>query len=155
MVMVSESFERGGSPFVAIGGSLAPAPIAMAAGVPQRIRIGVLTLSGQNLVVSLVDGGRVARWIPIAKDGRDLAPRLQREIPAANAMTIGETRDFRFVPSHAGKLAINVYDLDNNGQLVGSQPIEVSANDSATRDVPSSAINGSGKAGRVRSSRDH
>ena len=127
VVMISESYEKGGSPFVAIGGTLTPAPLAMAAGVPQRLRLGLLTLGGQNFVVSLVDGDHVVRWTPIAKDGRDLPDALRREAPASNAMTIGETRDFRFVPAHAGHLALNVYDLDNGGLLVASQPIDVSA----------------------------
>jgi len=126
VVMISESYEKAGSPFVAIGGSLAPAPLTMAVGVPQRLRLGLLTLGGQNFVVSLVDAGHVARWTPIAKDGRDLPGELRREAPASNAMTIGETRDFRFVPAHAGRLDLNVYDLDNGGLLVASQPIEVS-----------------------------
>ncbi len=127
VIMISESYEKAGSPFVAIGGSLTPRPISMSAGVAQRLRIGVLTLSGQNLVASLVDDGRVVRWIPIAKDGRDLALALQRERTATTALTIGETRDFRFVPSHAGRFELRVYDLDNNGMLVATQPFEVSA----------------------------
>ena len=92
------------------------------------MRLGVLTLGGQNLIVSLVDETRVVRWIPLAKDGRDLPAPLQTEGPAVNAMTIGETRDFRFTPQHAGRMLLNVYDADNGGMLVGSQPIDVVAN---------------------------
>lgn len=126
LMMISESYEEAGSPFVAIGGSLTPPPVTMKAGVPQRLRLAVLTLGGQNLVVSLVDGRRVVRWTPLAKDGRDVPSRLRREATATQAMTIGETRDFRFVPAHAGQLDLRVYDLDDDGALVASLPITVS-----------------------------
>ncbi|HEY1655983.1 MAG TPA: multicopper oxidase domain-containing protein [Candidatus Tumulicola sp.] len=125
LMMISESYAKAGSPFVAIGGSLTPSPISMAAGVRQRLRIAVLTLAGQNFVVSLTDGRRAVRWTPIAKDGRDFPPALMREVTATQAVTIGETRDFAFVPARPGQLRLNVYDRDNNGILVASQPITV------------------------------
>jgi manganese oxidase len=125
LVMISESYEKAGAPFIAIGGSLAPGPLSMTAGVPQRLRFAELTLGGQNLVVSLSDASRVLRWTPIAKDGRDLPLRLERETDATQALTIGETRDFRFTPKRAGTLTLGVYDLDNNGMLVGTQQIDV------------------------------
>jgi manganese oxidase len=127
VVMLSESYEKAGAPYVAIGGSLTPTPISMTAGVPQRLRLAVLTLSGQNLVVSLSDGPRVLRWTPIAKDGRNLPARLARETDATQALTIGETRDFRFTPQRPGTLVLRVYDLDNNGMLVATQRINVIA----------------------------
>ncbi len=125
VVMISESYERAGSPFVAINGSLTPAPLSAVAGVPQRLRLAVLTLSGQDLVVSLSDGSRVIEWTPIAKDGRNLPPDLRQQRIATQALTIGETRDFRFTPRNAGSLTLNVYDLDHDGLLVGTQVIEV------------------------------
>jgi len=128
IVMISESYEKAGSPFVAIGGSLQPPPMTMTAGVPQRLRFGDLTLGGQDLVVSLVDEtGHVAHWVPLAKDGRDLPAALRRDEIATNAMTIGETRDFEFTPSHPGRFALNVYDLNNNGMIVASQALDVGA----------------------------
>ena len=127
VVMISESYERSGSPFVAINGNLTPAAMTMTVGVLQRLRLAVLTLGGQNLVVSLSDGQRALRWTPIAKDGRDLPVQLRREESATNAMTIGETRDFQFVPQRQGRLELRVYDLDNNGMLVATLPIDVSA----------------------------
>jgi FtsP/CotA-like multicopper oxidase with cupredoxin domain len=126
VVMISESYEKAGSPYVAIGGTLTPPPLAMAAGIPQRLRLIVLTLGGENLVASLSDGSHVLRWTPIAKDGRDLPARLQRETIATRGLTIGETRDFRFTPATPGMLTLNIYDLDNN-VLAASQTIEVSA----------------------------
>ena len=86
VVMISESYEKAGAPQVAINGALAPSPIAMAAGTPQRLRLdGALTLGGENLVASLSDGSRVLRWTPVAKDGRDLPERLQREAVASQS----------------------------------------------------------------------
>ena len=127
LVMISESYEKAGSPNVAIGGSLSPPPLAMTAGVPQRLRLMVLTLGGENLVASLCDGSRVLRWTPIAKDGRDLSARLRRESVATHGLTIGETRDFRFTPAKPGRLTLKIYDLDNNNALAASQQIEVTA----------------------------
>ena len=127
IVMLSESYEKAGSPFVAIGGSLSPPPMSATVGVPQRLRLIGLSLSGDNLVVSLSDGADVLQWTPIAKDGRDLPARLQRRSAAIHALTIGETRDFRFTPAKAGVLTLGVYDADNNNMLVASQKIDVSA----------------------------
>jgi FtsP/CotA-like multicopper oxidase with cupredoxin domain len=127
IVMISESYEKAGSPFVAVGGSLTPAPITMTAGVPQRLRFAVMSLGGQNLVASLADGSRVVQWTPIAKDGRDLPGRLQRAAPATQALTIGETRDFRFTPASPGKLTLTVYDNDNNGMAVATVPVIIDA----------------------------
>ena len=126
IVMISESFERPGGPPFAIDGTLSPPPIAATAGVAQRLRFADLTLGGENLVVSLSDGARAVDWTPIAKDGRDLPMAVRIPSVATHALTIGETRDFRFTPTHAGTLTLGVYDEDNNGALVASQRIEVS-----------------------------
>jgi len=127
IVMVSESYEKAGSPFVAIDGSLSPTPISATAGIPQRLRLIELSLSGDDLVVSLSDGTHVLQWTPIAKDGRDLPVHLQRQSLATHALTIGETRDFRFTPAKPGVLLLSIYDADNNNMLVASQEIDVSA----------------------------
>ena len=132
ILMISESYERAGSPYVAFNGLLKPAPLSAAVGVPQRLRLAVLTLGGQNLVVSLSEGSHVLAWTPIAKDGRDLPASLRRERTATQQFTIGETRDFRFTPAHAGPLTLSIYDLDNNGLLVGTQPIDVQLRPAAT-----------------------
>ena len=125
-VMISESFPNAGSPPLAINGLASPPPIVASAGVAQRLRFANLTLVGDNLVVSLCEGTRVLQWAPIAKDGHDLPLRLQRRSVATHALTIGETRDFRFTPQHAGTLTLNVYDADDNGALVASQRVDVS-----------------------------
>jgi hypothetical protein len=125
VVMISESYERAGSPYVAFNGLLKPPALTVAAGVPQRLRIAVMTLSGENLVASLSDGSRVLQWTPIAKDGRDLPSALRQERVATQALTIGETRDFRFTSYGTGPLELKVYDLDNGSMLVGTQQIDV------------------------------
>ncbi len=107
--------------------------MSMVVGVPQRLRFAVLSLGGENLVASLSDGAHVLRWTPIAKDGRDLPPALQRESVATQGLTIGETRDFRFTPSSPGTLTLDIYDLDNGGMRVGSQKIDVLGTVASTR----------------------
>jgi hypothetical protein len=52
-MMISELFENAGGPPFAINGSISRPPLAVTAGVPQRLRLADLTLSGENLVVSL------------------------------------------------------------------------------------------------------
>ncbi len=126
IVMISEFFSNAGRPPLAINGFAPPPAIVAHAGTAQRLRFANLTLAGQNLVVSLCDGARVLQWSPIAKDGRDMPLRLQRPGVATHALTIGETRDFRFTPERAGTLTLNVYDADDNGALVASQRIDVS-----------------------------
>lgn len=127
IVMISELSMTAGGPRLAIGGTLAPPPLAITAGVPQRLRLSDLTLGGESLVVSLSEGPHVMRWTPIAKDGRDLPARFHIPVLATHALTIGETRDFSFTPVRAGTLTLGVYNLDNNGALVASQQIDVSA----------------------------
>jgi FtsP/CotA-like multicopper oxidase with cupredoxin domain len=127
IVMISDPFETAGGPLVAIDGSHTPAPLTAKVGVPQRLRFSDLTLGGEHLVVSLSDGPHTLAWTPIAKDGHDLPARLQKTTISTHALTIGETRDFRFTPTHTGTLTIGVYDMDNDDALVGSQNVEVSA----------------------------
>ncbi len=127
IVMISESYEKAGSPFVAIAGTLTPPPLTMTAGIPQRLRFIELSLSGENLAVSLYAGSHVLMWTPVAKDGRDLSAALQVPEIATRALSVGETRDFRFTPQTAGTLTLGVYDIDNNNMLVGTQRIIVSA----------------------------
>jgi hypothetical protein len=136
IVMISESYERAGSPFVAINGTLKPPPITMTVGVPQRLRLIELLLSGENLAVSLWDGSRVLVWTPIAKDGRSLPAALQLPEIATRGLSVGETRDFRFTPERPGTLTLSVYDGDNNNMLVGSERIIVTASGSTAAKQP-------------------
>lgn len=136
VVMLSESFANVGGNPLAIAGSLSPAPIAATVGVPQRLRLMDLTLGGQDLVVSLSDGTRVQTWTPIAKDGRDLPQRLQVPNPAVHALTIGETRDFRFTPTAPGTYVLAVYDHADGGVLAASQRIVVTAAQTAAVRTP-------------------
>ncbi len=125
VVMISEAVETAGGPPLAIDGSLAPKPIAATAGVPQRLRFADLTIGGQDLVVSLYDGDRAMTWTPVAKDGRAVPAALQRPGIAIHALTIGETRDFRFTPTHAGVLTLTVRDATNGGALAATQTFAV------------------------------
>jgi FtsP/CotA-like multicopper oxidase with cupredoxin domain len=127
IVMLSESYEKAGSPFVAIAGTLAPPPMRMTAGVPQRLRFIELSLGGEDLAASLSDGSRVLTWTPIAKDGRDLPGALQVPQLATHALTVGETRDFRFTPVKPGIFTLGIYDLDYDNRLVATQRIVVTS----------------------------
>ncbi len=50
-----------------------------------------------------------------------------RTTPATQALTIGETRDFRFTPASPGNLTLTIYDNSNNGMVVAAVPVVVNA----------------------------
>ncbi len=121
VVMLTIDDEHPGGDAVLVNGLLAPPPIVVHAGRAQRIRLLNLTLVNSDLVVSL-DGAPGQQWTPISKDGFALDPRLQIARTPTQEITIGETRDFRYVPLAAGHTALDVFE---EGTKVGSLPIEV------------------------------
>jgi FtsP/CotA-like multicopper oxidase with cupredoxin domain len=105
---------------VLMNGLEKPEPIVIHAGVPQRLRLINMTTFNDSLSVSL-EGKSAEHWTPIAKDGLDLDPRLQKRVLATQRVTIGQTMDYRFVANAPGKLSLDAFD----GGPVGSIPIEV------------------------------
>ncbi len=94
---------------ILINGVRAPPPMTCHAGVTQRLRFINVTTFWTNAIVSLSDGRRTVRWTPLAVDGADVAP--QRRVPeaAVETVTIGQTRDFTFVPSGPGELQLQFW----------------------------------------------
>ena len=104
-----------------LNGSRAPAPLTLKAGVPYRFRLMNITMGSPGLVFSLVRAGAPARWTPLAKDGYAL-PRWQTGARRAEqAVSIGETFDFRVQAPDTATAALEVRKL--GGRLVATQAI--------------------------------
>jgi len=89
-----------------LNGTPQPPPIPLTVGTCYRLRFINITPVDSDLSYSLVDGnGASVQWRAIAKDGWDLAaeqtsPKNARE----DYLSVGETRDYAFVPDKPGEL---------------------------------------------------
>jgi len=87
-----------------VNGVAAPAPIQVKAGVRQRLRFLNMTTFWINAMLSLSSGGKTIAWTPVAVDGADLPRARQTAEPAVDTVTLGDTRDFTFVPARGQTL---------------------------------------------------
>jgi len=91
-----------------LNGLAQPRPLTLKAGARYRFRFVNIATNDSDTSIALLDGSQAAEWRAIAKDGWNL-PESQATIrPARQAITVGETYDFEFVPKHAGKLMLEV-----------------------------------------------
>ena len=107
-----------------VNGVSAPPPLILHAGVPQRFRLINLTISNALPVVSVESSAKPVQWRPLAIDGADLPMVRKRLQPAVQILTIGQTRDFEFVPDSAGELAL-IVQTRTNGPVVVRMPMRV------------------------------
>jgi len=91
-----------------VNGEAAPAPIVVKAGVRQRLRFLNMTTFWTNAMLSLSTGGKTLAWTPVAVDGADLPLARRVPEPAVDTVTIGQTRDFTFVPAR-GRLVLQIW----------------------------------------------
>jgi FtsP/CotA-like multicopper oxidase with cupredoxin domain len=120
ILMLTSPIEAPFGDTAAIDGFVEPPPMVVHVGVPQRFRLINMTALNADLIVSL-DGAGAPVWTPIAKDGLDLDPRLRTQRRAVQQLTIGETRDFTFVPTTPGSLTLDVFD----GARIGGMRVDV------------------------------
>jgi len=92
-----------------LNGSTTPAPLALYAGVRYRLRF-IDILANNSIVIKAVQDGNPVEWIPIAKDGIDLASAQSIATPASFTIAPGETYDFTFTPEKSEKIEFT-YDL--------------------------------------------
>ncbi|HEY5258817.1 MAG TPA: multicopper oxidase domain-containing protein [Candidatus Baltobacteraceae bacterium] len=97
------SLDKGGLR-VFINGGFQPPPLVVRAGVRQRLRFINMTTYFTHVMLSLSVGGRTATWQPLAVDGADLAAMQQSARSAVDTVTIGQTRDYAFVPKRGNML---------------------------------------------------
>jgi FtsP/CotA-like multicopper oxidase with cupredoxin domain len=87
-----------------VNGESAPAPMVVKAGVRQRLRFINVTTFWTNAMLSLSSGGKPLAWTPLAVDGADLPLARRAAEPAVDTVTIGQTRDYTFVPARGQSL---------------------------------------------------
>jgi FtsP/CotA-like multicopper oxidase with cupredoxin domain len=124
-----------------INGQANPDTIVLHAGRPARLRFLGLASVNPNATVWLtarpdsslgnITDTMVVRWRPIAKDGADLPSNQRAERLARQIISMGETYDFEYTPTHRGVLRLEVRTLNPPpgfgapGQLLVRVPIRV------------------------------
>jgi FtsP/CotA-like multicopper oxidase with cupredoxin domain len=86
-----------------LNGSTQPPPLELHAGTRYRLRF-IDILANNSIVIKAIQDGKTVEWIPIAKDGADLASAQSVATPASFTIAPGETYDFTFTPEKAGKI---------------------------------------------------
>jgi FtsP/CotA-like multicopper oxidase with cupredoxin domain len=93
---------------VFVNGVVQPAPLTVKAGVRQRLRFINMTTFWTKAMLQLSSAGRVAHWEPIAVDGADIAQGRRSVQSAIDTITIGQTRDYTFVPAR-GQMLLQIW----------------------------------------------
>ena len=73
-------------------------PTVLRANAPNRLRLINITPANVALTFVLTDGFAPVQWMPLAKDGADLAQSQRRSREARQLVTVGETYDFEIQP---------------------------------------------------------
>ena len=119
-----------------INGAVDPDTVVLRAGRTYRFRFVGLTVTSPNAAVMLTARADsslanrpdtlLARWRPVAKDGRDLPEAARGLGPASLLLSIGETRDVEFTPTAPGELRLEVRP-PSLGRLTVRVPVRVEA----------------------------
>lgn len=108
-----------------VNGLMTPAPLTFERGIPQRIRLinmGAVTFGAS---VSLESEKGIVQWRAIARDGADYPiTRASFAVEASTPITIGQTRDFSFVPAATGEMHLTIR-MGPNSPYVVTVPIHV------------------------------
>lgn len=81
-----------------INGRREPPPRTLRAGTTYRLRL-INILSAEVIAVRLADGDETLAWMPVSKDGADVAAAQRRPLPATVRAGVGETYDFEWTPA--------------------------------------------------------
>jgi FtsP/CotA-like multicopper oxidase with cupredoxin domain len=108
---------------VLINGRAAPTPLTVKSGVPQRVRLINMTTRRPRTRAELWHDSTLVMWRPLARDGADLPERFRGPTSARTPISIGETRDFEFLPSVGGDWHLVVRSL--TGVVLSTLPIRV------------------------------
>lgn len=123
------------SPEFEINGSQDPDTVVLRVGRRYRLRFIALQVTNPNATLSLTaraDSVRgnppdpsIVQWRLVAKDGYEL-PEAERALrPAREAIGMGETYDFEFVPTTRGELRIEIRVAVPAQRLMVRTPIRV------------------------------
>lgn len=110
-----------------VDGTRTPAPITIAAGVPNRFRLINMTTFHPDLIVSLASVNGTATWTPIARDGYDIPASHRTARTAVQTITIGQTRDYTFTAPAPGEYRLLFWGFAGD-QLRATLPVHVVAN---------------------------
>jgi FtsP/CotA-like multicopper oxidase with cupredoxin domain len=77
---------------LAINGEAKPQPLAISAGMPNRLRF-ISIPANEKLFVELLKENTVQEWIPLAVDGAELPPHQQVATSARFSTSAGQTVD--------------------------------------------------------------
>lgn len=86
-----------------LNGSSSPPPLELRVGTRYRLRF-IDILANNSIVIKAVQDGKPVEWIPIAKDGADLASVQSVASPASFTIAPGETYDFTLTPEKSGRI---------------------------------------------------
>jgi manganese oxidase len=97
------------SPPVLVNGSTRPAPLVLAAGRPNRLRL--VNVRAEDLAALVVrestrDGEATATWRVVAKDGAAIPAARVRDVPARLRFAPGETYDVEITPRAGSALTL-------------------------------------------------
>ena len=124
VVMITQPRDSNKWDFVNVNGTLTPAPLEMAAGAPQRLRLLNMTLFQTDVVARFVPvpGATLPSWSIVAEDGLDL-PRA-RLVAAKDGVqvSVGQTRDVTFTAPPPGTYTLELDD-DFGGPALAKVPI--------------------------------
>ncbi|MFN2398630.1 MAG: multicopper oxidase domain-containing protein [Gemmatimonadaceae bacterium] len=98
---------EGVPPRVVVNGDTMPAPLLLALGVPNRLRLVNISPAGR-FIFSVRRDTTVLQWRALAKDGADLSVAQSTKRRAAQLVDVGETYDFEFTPSERGEYRFSV-----------------------------------------------
>jgi FtsP/CotA-like multicopper oxidase with cupredoxin domain len=100
---------RASTSLLAINGDTEPQPLAISAGVPNRLRF-VSIPANERLFVELLRGNTVQEWIPLAVDGAELPARQRIATSATFSTSAGQTVDVQ-VKLDSAELSSGAYAL--------------------------------------------
>jgi len=92
-----------------VNGTSTPPAITCRVGVLQRLRFINMSTFWTNAIVSLSAASRTLEWKPLQVDGAYVSPKHRAPESAVQFITIGETRDFTFVPHETGDLELQFW----------------------------------------------
>jgi FtsP/CotA-like multicopper oxidase with cupredoxin domain len=122
--MTSTPYLDDGGVWFDVNGAPNPAPITIAAGVPNRFRLINMTTFTPDLIVSLASAKGTAMWTPIARDGADIPASHRTSRTAVQTVTIGQTRDYTFTAPAPGEYQLLFWGFAGD-QVRATLPIHV------------------------------
>ena len=114
------SLGDGMDPPAAVNGRLEPDPVALPAGRTVRLRFMHISPDDDKRV-QLLEEDEPVTWRHVAKDGADLPPALNRELPADLRIHVGETYDFLWTPE-AGDYTLRIVTTFDRGAPAFPRP---------------------------------